>query len=768
MKYAKNLQSPLFEWGKYPFVRLSLALIFGILGSSFAEGFVWLLLFFSLSAVYTLLFFIAISQKNTASHPFLGIVILLTISSLGAYLKVQSSPLLEENHLLNEKRQVQYYQGRINSFVSEKEKYFYADFEVEKVRIENLWYPKKATLRMYFPKDLPLFTAFSDSAKQKNQEPISSAFYLPTYGDRLLLKNAPARTRPPSNPNAFDFQRHLELQGIFHQAHLQKGDFIWLENAPPNAILHFIFALRRKAQESLSKALSDKNSTNIETNDEANVAIALLLGIKDGLDSELKQAYSGTGATHVLAVSGLHVGIIFQGLTLILGLLSKRANFMRYSQIFILIFLWFYAALTGFSPSVLRAVTMFSFVALGKIGKKPSNIYNSLALSAFILLLFQPNMLYELGFQLSYLALFGIVYLQPQLSRLIAFPKIDKKMSFFKKYTLSLLKWSWDLTTVALAAQVFTLPIMLYYFHQFPIYFWLSNFIVIPAASLIVGLGFMVLMADGVAIFLPFLSFLVEILAFLLKFILTVMNFCIVFIYEKFPFSVIEEVSFSAYQAIFYACGVFFLLLFWEAKRFAYLPIAFLFSVLMTFEGLQRLENQANRSDLVLYQSSRFPHLVLQEKDKAYIFIDSSLYQNFDLKQTQAQIEKVALEDWISKNIEKRVFVSQDTNFHVASYRQTAQGQIWHWKGLDIVWLHEKPKNALPAFQTDVLILGKKAAFAPEKLAKVKFRLLILEYQVSSQSYNFFREQAAKQNFALHHLREQGAYQATWGALKAQ
>jgi competence protein ComEC len=763
VKYAKNLHTPLFEWGKYPFVRLALALMVGILGSALAQGFVWLLLFFGLSALYVLLFFHSLSSKNSASNPLLGLVILLAISALGAYLKAQNNPLLDARHLLNETRQVLYYQGYISSFVSEKEKYFYADFEIEKVKIDNLWYEKKATVRLYFPKDLPFAAIFSE-AGAKSEDSLKN--YLPKYGDRLLIKNTPARTRPPSNPNAFDFQRHLQLQGIFHQAHLQKGDFIWLENVPPNAMLHFIFTLRRKAQESLSKALSDKNHTSIGTNNESNVAIALLLGIKEGLDSELKQAYSGTGATHVLAVSGLHVGLIFQGLTLVLGLLSKRANFIRYSQFLIIILLWFYAALTGFSPSVLRAVTMFSFVALGKIGRKPSNIYNSLALSAFILLLFQPNMLYELGFQLSYLALFGIIYLQPRLSKLITFPQIEKKTHFLKKYAVSLLKWSWDLTTVALAAQVFTLPIMLYYFHQFPIYFWLSNFIVIPAASLIVGLGFAVLIADGMAAFLPFLSFLVEILAFFLKLILNFMNFCIVFIYEKFPFSVIEEVSFSAQQAIFYACGVFFFLLFWAAKRFVYLPIAFLFSVLIGLDSVQRLENQAHKSELVLYQTAGYPHLVLREKNHAYIFIDSALYQNFDLENIKSQLEKIALPDWISKNIEKRTFIQHDTSLHFVGYRQTANGQVWRWKDINLIWLHEKPKKTLPALQTDVLILSKKAAYAPEKLANVQFRLLILDYQVSSKAYDFFKQQAAKQNFALHHLREQGAYQIDWETLR--
>ena len=204
------------------------------------------------------------------------------------------------------------------------------------------------------------------------------------------------------------------------------------------------------------------------------VASALFLGIRDGIDNEVQNAYRSAGATHVLAVSGLHVGILSAIIAFLLGFLRKHNKFKYLYLFFVLGVLFSYSFLTGLSPSVLRASVMFAIIQIGLTFSRRTNIYNNLAFSAFLLLIFSPYMIFEVGFQLSYLAVLGIVLIQPKIVRLW-------------KPSSWIIKKGWELLTVSLAAQLITFPICLYYFHQFPSYFWLSGFVVIPAAMVILG-----------------------------------------------------------------------------------------------------------------------------------------------------------------------------------------------------------------------------------------------------------------------------------------
>ena len=205
------------------------------------------------------------------------------------------------------------------------------------------------------------------------------------------------------------------------------------------------------------------------------VASALLLGYRENLDKELVKSYASAGAMHVLAVSGLHVGILYLLLTRIFSFLKKVKkvkNGKFILTILIVSFLWFYAIMTGLSASVMRATTMFSFIVIGnELLNRKTSIYNTLAVSAIILMIINPFIVYQVGFQLSYVAVVGIVYLQPKLNRL-----------FYSRYKL--VRGVWAITCVSLAAQIATFPLSLHYFHQFSTYFFISNLIVIPASSL--------------------------------------------------------------------------------------------------------------------------------------------------------------------------------------------------------------------------------------------------------------------------------------------
>ncbi len=286
-------------------------------------------------------------------------------------------------------------------------------------------------------------------------------------GDVLMLS---AKLSPPAaalNPGAFDFQRYLHYRNVHLQAFVGEQDWQLLERRP-NLASH-AWRLRRHCLQALARFLPSEN--------EYAVAAALILGYKAELSDEVRNAYAHTGAMHVLAVSGLHVGIIQMVLSFLLGLARLPGRFWPLVRAMLLLAgIWGFALLTGASPSVLRAATLFSFLSAGQALRRHVNIYNTLAASAFLLLCADPFLLFNVGFQLSYLAVLGIVYFQPLLYR-----------HWYIKNRAG--DYLWKLLSVSLAAQLTTLPISLFYFHQFPLYFWLSGLIVVPAAALILSSG---------------------------------------------------------------------------------------------------------------------------------------------------------------------------------------------------------------------------------------------------------------------------------------
>ncbi len=364
--------------------------------------------------------------------------------------------------------------------------------------------------------------AFSDSTGQMKTasgnllaylEPDSTATQL-AYGDVLILKGWIQPVPPPMNPHQFDYQRYLRYQNIHYQSFIKKEDWQHTETNQGNLVLKFAQKVRLACINQLRE--------HLPTEREFSVGAALILGYKDEISQDVRDAYSQTGAMHVLAVSGLHVGLIYLFLNLFLGFVKSKNRIFRIARPVILILgIWVFALLTGMSPSVMRAATMFSFLVVGLSMSRYTNVYNTLACSAFFLLYFNPYLIANVGFQLSYIAVLGIVYFQPRIYRLwIPRSAVVDNL--------------WALTAVSIAAQMATLPLSLYYFHQFPIFFWLASLIVIPAATFILGLGIMSLIFSWI----PFVGWFVGKLLFGL---IWCVNF-LIFGIQKLPFSLIEDV----------------------------------------------------------------------------------------------------------------------------------------------------------------------------------------------------------------------------------
>jgi competence protein ComEC len=287
-------------------------------------------------------------------------------------------------------------------------------------------------------------------------------------GDRILLSGSWTTIAPPGNPAAFNYKKYLGRQNIRYQLFVRNAG--WKKTGGPESFS--LLYLTRSWQKSMTEQLE----RSIPDPDVAAISKAILLGDTHDLSYEVKSSFSLTGTMHVLAVSGMHVVVLF----LLFNLLMKPIRNSRVRSLLLLLILWLYAMLTGLSPSVLRSVVMFSFMLIGQELGRRASAYNSLSLAALVLCAAEPGMLFQVGFQLSFLAVLGIVFFYPYLQRV--FPAKEK----WKKYLVELLGMS-------LAAQLITFPLTLYYFHQFPNYFLLSNFFVVPLSNPILVLSLAVL-----------------------------------------------------------------------------------------------------------------------------------------------------------------------------------------------------------------------------------------------------------------------------------
>lgn len=406
-------------------------------------------------------------------------------------------------------------------------------------------------------------------------------------GSQIIFDQQPQQIENRGNPYEFNYKKYLINKHIFRQVYLSKQNWR-LTGLKKNSVLVWAESIRDK----LLKIYRDQKIGEQETN----ILSALTLGYKRELKRETKQVFSSAGAMHVLAVSGLHVGILFFTFTYCFGFLQKRKTGRFIYVVLAIGFLWCYALITGFSPSVLRACTMFSLIIIASNINRRANIYNTLAASACLLLVVNPNNLFEVGFQLSYMAVFGIVFLQP---RIAGFWKIENKVGLF----------FWNLITVSVAAQIATFPLSAYYFHQFPTYFLLSNIVVIPAAMLLIPLGL------GLLIFSP-IPGVATVISFLLKWIIKIVYFVLSTI-ESLPIStpgvVIHQTELFVILAI-----LFSIFLFINNPRAIFVKSALLLGVLFLVMVFFSEYKQINKREIIVLNDEQ-PIVCFIKARKMYI-----------------------------------------------------------------------------------------------------------------------------------------------------
>jgi competence protein ComEC len=487
-------------------------------------------------------------------YSFAGAVGLITIFLCGYVRTELNTDRNDSLHFIHETGKVDFYKVRLTRYAEEREKSWRIEAEVLSIHVAGHWRSCNGNAVLYFDKSLKPFR----------------------YGDVLLVRGAPSLVKPPSNPGEFDLQRNLFFKNIYHQHYIRDGQVRLIENIPGNILIKAAIDVRLWSDRQLK--------AYVHGDREQATASALVLGVTDGLDSDLLQAYASTGAMHVLAVSGLHVSIIYWIILLLGKPLEKVKSGKAILAVVSVVLLWIYAFVTGWSPSVLRAVMMFTFVALARPWKQSTNIYNTMAASAFCLLVYDPFFLMSVGFQLSYIAVFGIVFIHPHLYVL------------WEPQSRTLDE-TWKVTSVSIAAQIATVPISLYYFHQFPNYFLMANLLVIPAS-------FVVLVAGLAILPLSVIPFVASLVGFLLRWVIYIMN-GIIFVIGSLPFAVVRNIYIDGVQAMILAASICALLFCFFFKNIRWLWMSFGMLIAFCAADWIHLVNVVERNHIIVYDAGK-------------------------------------------------------------------------------------------------------------------------------------------------------------------
>lgn len=446
--------------------------------------------------------------------------------------------------------------------------------------------------------------------------------------DEFLIHAKPRSIRPPLNPHQFDYKSYLEKQGIVHFIKSNYSSIIKKENAPKTWV--------GRAANFREKIISKLKKYDFGL-EESGVIQALLLGKRDDISENTYDNYKNAGAVHILAVSGLHVGIFLFLLEFLLSPLERLPKGKTVKLLLIVLLLWSYAFVAGLSPSIVRAVSMFSFVAYAMYLNRPTNSFNIIALSILFILLVKPLFLFQVGFQMSYAAVFSIVWIYPKLQK-FWFPENI------------LVRKIWQLLSVSVAAQLGVLPISLFYFHQFPALFFVTNLLVVPFLGLILGFGILV-------IFLALIDFLPNIIAKGFDWIIRLMNATVGWVAKQESF-IIKNIPFDSFQLIWGYLIITALVLFLSKPKWKTMVVFFSGLIIFQVWGIYKQVELHQKETITLAHRSRNTVLLHQLGDSLVIIASDTF-----------NIGNIATDYSVAERIQKMGAVQLKNSYRIGSKR---------------------------------------------------------------------------------------------------
>ena len=672
-----------------PFFRLLLPFMLGIIAYRFVEFQSWgLWALVGLSLVLIILSFgIRIPKLQYQFRWLFGCGIFLLLFTLAYVLSIKN----ENSTTFAQLHQKGIYQIEIVSAPVEKAKSIMCKADVQQF-YDRKWQLTHGQAILYFQKD-------------------KAASKL-LFGDRLMVEADFAPPEKPLNPDAFDYATYLKRQGIGATCYISSGSWQLTEHSDA-------FSIRREADKWRNYLLNIYRKFNIQ-GDEFAVLAALTLGYTDDLQPDLRASYSATGAMHILSVSGMHVGVVYVVIAFLLSFLDKSQKKKILKSIIIILFLWAYAFLSGMSAAVIRAALMFSFVAFAYCLERKSQIYNTIFMSALVMLIYNPNFLYDVGFQLSYSAVLSIIFFQPIVDKLY-------------KPTNKISRFTWEMFSVSIAAQLGTTPFTLYYFQQFPNYFLLTNFIAIPLSSLVIYLAIGLLTVSWV----PYLS---AAMGFVLKWSVWLLNYVIVSI-QNLPHSV-WHISLDVRQTFFFFLTIFCFSGYYFTKKFAPLFVGLTALLICCLFNIQTNYETLTSKRIIVYAGEKKLHVSFVNRNKNFVYSTDS-----------AEIERIAKTYWQRQKFDRPVYLNKNSWF--------VDGFAC-FEGLKLLILQDdflKKKTTQTPLELDCLVIGNRLKPKISQILEcVHPRKIIVDKSISHWYCEDIRKTCKARNIGFYSIAEQGAY----------
>jgi competence protein ComEC len=685
-------------WKRAPFIRLFVPLAAGIV-IQFYTGLTFHLIIpgivcFSTAFFLFYLFPAGIRYKLRSVQ---GFILELIIAVCGMYIAWQKDIRNDPQWFGHSYDDSMHLVIRIDEPPVSKSKSYKAEGIVTAIVSDDTIYPKKGKLFLYFAKD-------STGASIQ-------------YGTQILLRKPLQQIKNTGNPAAFDFKRYAAFQQISHNIYLEEKDYVILADKDVHPFWRFIYSSRSYIITVLRQYTGDdKNITG--------VAEALLIGYKEDLDKDLVQAYSNTGVVHIIAISGLHLGLIYFVLSWIFARLPylKKHRLMRI--VLILASLWLFAILTGSSASVLRSAVMFTCILFGKSYFKGSSIYNALAASAFMLLCYNPWFLWDVGFQLSYLAVTGIVWIQQPLYRLI----------YIKNKWLNKI---WNMASVTIAAQLAAFPLCIYYFHQFPNLFLITNLLIVPLSTLILFAEILLIILSGVNIAAMYAG---RIIGFLIDMMNAIVRVC-----NEFPFSMIDDIySNAASTWLLYGIVVFAAAwILYKSKAAMKLSLCCLLSFCFIHTVARMYHSKQKK--IIVYNVPGMSGMDMVDGLSFSFIGDSALSIPGSLRNFHVRPARIAMQAATSNSVDQAV----------------AANNIFSFAGKRILIIHDTLSLAEVSLKipVDLLVISGNAIFTfSNLLSAIQPALVVFDSSNSLWKIARWKKECSALLLRFHSVPEQGAF----------
>ena len=542
------------------------------------------------------------------------------------------------------------------------------------------------------------------------------------YGDDLRVCSQLQDIEPSSNPDEFNYKQFLQIHGINYECYAQTYNYVLIGHEGSNSLLRFANNSRKK----LANLLHEKIGGN-----EADIASAILLGYREDLSRSVVQSFVDSGVVHVICVAGLHVGILFLILNYLIVFPQKLKHSKLMSVLLILILLWLYALFTGLATPVLRATIMFSFLTIGRHFRKYTNTVNTLSASAFIMLLFSPFSLADTGFQLSYLAVLGILIIyQPLLSI------YNPKYVFVRKI--------WELTCVSISAQVAVFPLSLLYFHQFPNYFIITNILVVPLLTIVICTGILFFLTSWI----PILS---TAIAWVLQKCLLLMN-TIVTGASHLPYSVSKGISISPLEAILLFLFIILVVIFFSTrKKQLFISGLSVLAIFFTFRASEKIIH-SRQQILIVYN-------IPGKTAIAFISGDHSLmpFSKVDSNDINLHIQY----NWWKLGVNDNYTIHADTDAILLSGKLMLQNKYAQFNNYRIAFIKQNTGLPSPTNKLNLHCIIVSAGYDLDMLSlknAFNFDTIIFDSSVPDYKLKKWEAECRQLNLHYYNVKTQGAY----------